>query len=612
MKKWMKALGLACALALLGSAALAEDMPVVTDEPLTGDEIPAAEAERMREVQQMLIDLGLLDGAADGAYGPKTAAALRAFQSKNNLIASGELNEPTLAALREKSSVAGDARRVQQRLIDLGYLSGRADGIFGERSQSALKVFQTLAGLEPTGEADEATRQALFSDDARAVPGKLSSGSKGDEVTALQQRLIQLGFLSGKADGNYGPATYAAVKRFQNHLLEQGVDAGLEIAANGIATPATQALLFDPSYSSYIRDIAPGDEDGEVLRLERRLNGLGYMDAEADETFDDYAAAAASAFRSASGLGEGSTVDKATVDALFSADAPAAESFVPHAISRDDRGLAVRAVEEALFQGGMTIQTPGGRYGDALVTAVQRLHDYLAARDDANAALLEDPENLSIEAQVYITGSWMTEPLTGNDEGSLQRIQRRLHTLYYLSKAYVDGVAGDVTRNAIRDFQTENGLPVTGQVDADTRAALFSADAIHKQLPYRVEVSIDDQRVYVYQLNDAGDYELVQTFVCSTGLGNSTPRGIFLDGFPVNTWHHFEKFNCWAKYSFEIEGDIMFHSVLFSKKSDSTLREGSLYALGQKASHGCIRLKVADARWLFNHCKRGTLVIVIY
>ena len=104
----------------------------------------------------------------------------------------------------------------------------------------------------------------------------------------------------------------------------------------------------------------------------------------------------------------------------------------------------------------------------------------------------------------------------------------------------------------------------------------------------------------------------MQTFICSTGLGNLTPRGVFLDGFPVNVWHHFEKFDCWAKYSFVVEGDIMFHSVLFDKDDDKTLREGSHYALGQKASHGCIRLKVKDARWLFTNCKRGTLVILIY
>ena len=88
----------------------------------------------------------------------------------------------------------------------------------------------------------------------------------------------------------------------------QGVDADLEITANGEATPATQALLFDPGYSSYLRDIAPGDEGSEALRVERRLNRLGYMDADPDETFDDYAATAAAAFRAANALGEGGVV----------------------------------------------------------------------------------------------------------------------------------------------------------------------------------------------------------------------------------------------------------------------------------------------------------------
>ncbi len=612
MKNWMRALALTCALALLGGAALGEEMPIVTDEPLSGEEITAAETERMREVQQMLIDLGLLDGAADGTYGPKTAEALRLFQSKNQLVASGKLNEPTLAALREKSKNAVNTKEIQQRLIDLGYLSGRADGIFGERSESALKVFQALAGLESTGAMDDATRQALFADDAQTVPRKLTGGSKGDEVTALQQRLVQLGFLSGRVDGNYGPGTASAVKRFQKHLLEQGVDEALGIVADGVATPATQAMLFDPARSTYIRDLQPGDEDSEVLRVERRLNGLGYMDADPDETFDDYAATAAAAFRAANALGEGTTVDKATVDALFSTDAAPAASFVPHAIASGDKGLAVRAVEEALLRSGMTIQTPVGKYNDALTAALQRLHDYLAARGDANAALLEDAGALSVEAQAFITGAWLTAPLPDSESDTVMRVQRRLHTLYYLSKDCIDGQSGAITREAICQFQATNGLPETGQIDADTRARLFSGEGITKRLPYRVEVSIDDQRVYVYQLNDAGEYELVQTFVCSTGLGNSTPRGVFLDGFPANVWHHFTKFNCWAKYSFVIEGDIMFHSVLFNSNNDKTLREGSLYALGQKASHGCVRLKVKDAKWLFNHCKRGTLVIVIY
>ena len=619
MKKIVMALALLCALALTVWA-LAEDMPVVTDQPLTGDEIGEAESERVRQVQQMLIDLGLLSGAADGVFGPRTAEALRLFQSRNGLVASGEINEPTLALLREKSATAVQAKEIQQRLIDLGYLRGVADGIFGERSEAALRVFQAMAGLEATGAMDDATREALFADDARGLRARLTGGDKGDAVVALQERLKALGFMSGRIDGSYGKATAAAVRRFQNHLIEQGVNEGLGIAATGEATPATQALLFDEGYSTYLCDIVPGDEGDEVLRVERRLAGLGYMDAEADETFDDYAAAAAGAFRAACGLGEGAGVDKAVVDALFSSDAPQAERFVAHDIAKGDSGLAVRAVEEALLRGGMTIKLPGGRYNDALVSALAALRDYLTQRGDSNAALLEDAESLDVAAQRFISETWLTAPQVGINAATLERVQRRLHTLYYLSKTQIgrqvsqeDGEeAADPTREALVEFQRQNGLPETGEADAATRALLFSDAAVCKQLPYRVEVSIDDQRVYVYERMESGEYELVQTFICSTGLGNLTPRGIFLDGFPVNVWHHFEKFDCWAKYSFVVEGDIMFHSVLFDKDDDKTLRENSLYALGQKASHGCIRLKVKDARWLFTNCKRGTLVILIY
>ena len=612
MKKWIRALGLACALALLGGAALGEDMPIVTDEPLTAEEASAAEVERMRQAQQMLIDLGLLQGAADGIFGPKTAEALYIFQARNGLEASGVLNEPTMAALREKSKIAGEAREIQQRLIDLGYLSGTADGIFGDRSAAALKLFQVLAGLKGTGKMDDATREALFADDARAVPARLRVGDKSDEVTALQERLALLGFMSGRIDGSYGKATAAAVQRFQEHLLAQGVDADLGITANGEATPATQALLFDPGYSSYLRDIAPGDEGSEALRVERRLNRLGYMDADPDEAFDDYAAAAVSAFRTANGLGEGDTVDQATIDALFAEDAAQAETFVPHAIAREDEGLAVQAVEAALQQSGMLIQFPSGYYGEAMTNAVQRVHDYLAGRDDANAALLEDPAALSVEAQAYITGDWLDVPVVGDDSDTVMRVQRRLHTLYYLPRGYIDGQSGAITYEAIKEFQADHGLPETGEDDAATRAALFARDTACKAFPYRVEVSIDDQRVYIYERDDAGEYALTHTFICSTGTQNRTPRGIFLDGFPANVWHYFKKFNCWAKYSFVIEGDIMFHSVLFSSDDVKTLRSSSYYNLGSKASHGCIRLKVEDAKWLFTHCKRGTVVIVIY
>lgn len=619
MKYGVKTICVLCALAACAALpAMAEaDMPVVVDVAYTQEEIAAAEAleaEKLAEAQRMLIGIGYLTGAADGVKGPMTTAALMDFQTARGLEPTGDLDDATYAALSDMSETVADAKHLQERMVELGYMRGKIDGIFGERSQAALKLFQSFNGLEATGEADEATRAALFSESTEALPARLSGGDKGERVTALQQKLIQYGFMSGEADGSYGPKTAAAVKRFQKHLQQQGYDESLGITVNGEATSATQALLFRENYSTYIADLQPGDESDEVSRVENRLAELGYMDLQADNTFDDYAVRSARAFQADAGLGEGA-FDRAFIDALFATDAPVAAHFVLHDIAYGDKGVAVREVEEALARGGMMIEMPSGKYNDALQSAVGKLRAYLTDAGRSEAALFESDDVVTIEAQQALADGllgYVSDAMYGHDNAESLRVQRRLYTLYYLAKENVDGKFGNATLDAVKRFQETNGLTATGDADAATQKLMFTTDALPEQRQYRVEVDIDHQRVYVFERVEDGVYEQVKTFVCSTGLGNSTPRGIYLDGYPINYWHHFEKFNCWAKYSFMIEGSILFHSVLYSERDERTLREGSLYGLGQKASHGCVRLKVSDAKWLFEHCKRGTVVIVIY
>ena len=64
-------------------------------------------------------------------------------------------------------------------------------------------------------------------------------GNSGSLVTRIQQRLIDLGYLSGSADGKYGPKTEAAVKEFQR---KNGIHG--ESGYAGVATRFTQARLF--------------------------------------------------------------------------------------------------------------------------------------------------------------------------------------------------------------------------------------------------------------------------------------------------------------------------------------------------------------------------------
>ena len=101
------------------------------------------------------------------------------------------------------------------------------------------------------------------------------------------------------------------------------------------------------------------------------------------------------------------------------------------------------------------------------------------------------------------------------------------------------------------------------------------------------------------------------TFVCSTGLNATpTPKGTFTNTGRGARWHYFKKFKCWAQYAWYIDGDIMFHSVIYNKDDTSTLVKSTVNALGRKASHGCVRLSVEDAKWIWDNCTSGTTVII--
>ena len=126
---------------------------------------------------------------------------------------------------------------LQARLADLGYYSGELDGDFGGGTERAVKAFQQANGLDADGYVGERTETLLFSADAVPAPATpaptdtpavtgaptpaaafqvLKSGSKGEAVRAVQQRLKDLGYYAGEIDGQYGPATKTAVYRFQN------------------------------------------------------------------------------------------------------------------------------------------------------------------------------------------------------------------------------------------------------------------------------------------------------------------------------------------------------------------------------------------------------------
>jgi peptidoglycan hydrolase-like protein with peptidoglycan-binding domain len=202
----------------------------------------------------------------------------------------------------------------------------------------------------------------------------------------------------------------------------------------------------------------------------------------------------------------------------------------------------------------------------------------------------------------------------GSSNEDVYRVQIRLKQLGYLYPD-PDGSFGDSTALALKYFQRKHGLEETGIADKATQEVLFSSTASKAEeyvFPYRIGVDISQQKVYIMGWTGQDYSELVGTMVCSTGLDSTpTPTGVYqglgrTGGENNGEWYYFEKFNCYAKWAYRIVGDIMFHSVVYS--SEKRLRQSTVNNLGKKASHGCIRLQVKDAKWIYDNCPVGTTV----
>ena len=142
---------------------------------------------------------------------------------------------------------------------------------------------------------------------------------------------------------------------------------------------------------------------------------------------------------------------------------------------------------------------------------------------------------------------------------------------------------------------------------------LFSPDAIESEeyvFPYKLVVDLSDRRTYVYRWTGDGYKERIATFKCCVGAPKTpTPQGTFQgSGQAGGRWYYFKDFNCYAQYAWRIQGGILFHSVTYSRPNENS--GGSTRSLGRAESHGCVRLTVSDAKWIYDNCPMGTTVVV--
>ncbi len=133
---------------------------------------------------------------------------------------------------------------------------------------------------------------------------------------------------------------------------------------------------------------------------------------------------------------------------------------------------------------------------------------------------------------------------------------------------------------------------------------------IGRQSSYYITVNRAKCQVMVYAKSETGRYDIpVKTFVCSVGLpGTPTPTGTFTT--PAKYRWHTLMGPSYGQYCTRIVGGVLFHSVAGSNMTSHNLSAGNYNMLGQPASHGCVRLCVRDAKWIYDNCALGTTVTI--
>ena len=202
------------------------------------------------------------------------------------------------------------------------------------------------------------------------------------------------------------------------------------------------------------------------------------------------------------------------------------------------------------------------------------------------------------------------------------RLQDRLRELgFYNAKS--SGGYYEITQKAVRAFQSHNGLSVDGVSGKQTQELLFSSEAVPAYAtprpsptpaPAKYTLMVDrlNQIVRAYTYDEAGNYTvLVREMICSTGTKKyATPLGTTIMPKKRARWGYFPTWDSHAQYLTRIDSANAFHSVLYYYADETQLAVKSYEDLGTPASHGCVRLYVGDAKWIYDNCEAGTIITV--
>ena len=384
---------------------------------------------------------------------------------------------------------------------------------------------------------------------ALAETRALTLGDTGDDVLELQTRLRQLNYYMGKATGTYGDSLAAAVAAVQEAYGRE---------ATGVADLATQGIIYGECY----RPLSPGMSGLDVELLQLKLAELNYYWGNITGNYLEGTTSAITTLQNEFGLPATGIADVETQRLLFACSVRPTPSPTP-----------------------VPAPTPS--------------------------------------PTPYVYRAFPGTLAYGDQSENVRLVQERLMELGFFTYHKTTTGFYKQTQAAVETFQTYNGIKATGKVDQRTWEALFAesgaVDALSTpkpaaKVPYFFEVDVKNQltKVWAYDEQTKDYTTLYKTFLCSTGtVSNPTAPGTYTLTGRRATWAEFPNWGGGkAQYWVRIDEYNAFHSLLYSTNDQMALVVSPYNKLGQRASHGCIRLTLADAKWIYDNVEEGMQVWV--
>lgn len=143
-----------------------------------------------------------------------------------------------------------------------------------------------------------------------------------------------------------------------------------------------------------------------------------------------------------------------------------------------------------------------------------------------------------------------------------------------------------------------------GKVELKSDAKMYKkAQSMSSNTKWLILVDTKKNRVGIYK-GSKGNWQESKYWKCTTGKSSTpTVKGSFT--VKSKGLRFGSGYTCW--YYTQFYGNYLFHSVLYNPGSKTSIQDGRL---GINASHGCVRLSLSNAKWIYNNIPKGTKVYI--